>query len=328
MNSIKWRAAEMGFTIEKSGLMTTVQDFGRLGYRKIGMPVSGPMDPFAFRLANLLLQNDENCPGLEITLQGPVLHFTADTEIAICGADLTPSINDQIVMNNKPLPVQKGDVLRFGMAGSGMRAYIAFKNGINIPKQLGSTSTNTRAGIGGVEGRALKAGDQLDLFPSHYQYRKSNWGLSPSLFTYMEQREVRVLRSTQWESFKKSAQEDFLSGMFTILPESDRMGYRLKGPNLELSELNELLTEGIAMGTIQVPSNGQPIILMADSQPTGGYPKIANVITADLPVIAQLKPNQKISFREVSLEEAHLALKDAESFLKMIKAALKLKTVH
>ncbi|WP_456274438.1 5-oxoprolinase subunit C family protein [Bacillus sp. AK031] len=315
----------MGFSLEKSGLMTTIQDGGRIGYRNIGMPVSGPMDPFAFHLANLLLQNDENCPGLEITLQGPVLHFTADTEIAICGADLTPSINDQNVMNNKPLHVRKGDVLRFGMAASGMRAYIAFKNGINNPKQLGSTSTNTRAGVGGIEGRALKAGDKLDLYPAQYHGSKRNWGLAPSLFTYMEKREVRVLKSTQWDSFNSRAQADFLSGMFTILPQSDRMGYRLEGPRLELSESKELLTEGIAMGTIQVPSNGQPIILMADSQPTGGYPKIANVITADLSVIAQLKPNENIAFREVSLKEAHLALRQSEYKIRMIKAALKLR---
>jgi antagonist of KipI len=319
------RIVEMGFTVEKSGLQTTIQDSGRFGYRRIGMPVSGPMDDTAFRLANLAVGNKEGYAALEVTLQGPVLHFTSDTVIAICGADLNPSINNEYVLNNKPLQVHRGDVLRFGMASTGMRAYIAFQSGLKIEKQLGSSSTNTLAKIGGLHGRALKAGDKIALNAEAYSDKKCDWSISPSLFSYLQKKEVRIIRSRQWDWFSKEVQSRFKSGSFTIRPESDRMGYRLSGPLLSLKQPRELVTEGIAMGSIQVPPNGQPIILMADSQPTGGYPKIANIISADLPVIAQRKPNETITFREVTLAQAYEALTVNEAATKVVKAAIHLK---
>ncbi|EDL66145.1 biotin-dependent carboxyltransferase family protein [Bacillus sp. SG-1] len=315
----------MGFTVEKSGLLSTIQDSGRTGYRRIGMPVSGAMDDKAFRFANLLVGNNEGDEALEVTLQGPVLHFKSDTVIAISGADLNPSINNEPVPNNKPLLVGKGDVLRFGMAEKGMRAYVAFKGGLKVVKQLGSSSTNTLAKLGGYKGRALKAGDKIALNIEGHKDKQIQWSLSPTLFTYLQKKEVRIIRSRQWDWFTEEAQMHFLSGSFTIKPESDRMGYRLSGPALALKQSQELLTEGIAKGTIQVPASGQPIILMADSQPTGGYPKIANVITADLPIIAQLKPNESLSFKEVTLEEAYEALRETEAEMKMIRAAVRMK---
>jgi antagonist of KipI len=315
----------MGFSVEKSGLMTTIQDNGRTGYRNIGMPVSGPMDTTAFRLANLIVGNRETEAALEVTMQGPVLHFTSDTELALCGADLNPSINDEQVSNNKPLLIKKGDVLRFGLAEKGMRVYIAFKGGIKIEKQLGSSSTYLAAGIGGHKGRALKAGDKIELNLQGHSERDIPWFASPFFFTYLQKREVRILKSKQWNWFTKEAQSSFLSRDFTIQSESDRMGYRLDGPTLMTKERRELSTEGIVKGSIQVPANGRPIILMADSQPTGGYPKIANVITADLPVIAQLKPLEKIRFREVTMQEAYQALVDKEEDFKLLKAGIRLK---
>jgi antagonist of KipI len=317
----------MGFIVVKSGLLTTIQDRGRIGYRDIGMPVSGPMDELAFRAANLLVGNHEGDTAVEVTLQGPVLHFTADTIIAICGADLNPSINEEPVPNNKPLLIHQGDVLRFGMAAAGMRAYVSFRGGLHINKQLGSSSTNILAKIGGYEGRALKAGDKAALnTEGHYGMETYHWSLSQTVFSYLEKKEVRVLKSSQWDWFTEEARSIFLTESFRILPDSDRMGYRLSGPALWLEKPQELLTEGIAKGTVQVPSSGKPIILMADSQPTGGYPKIANIITADLPIIAQLKPSETISFKEVTLEEAFTALRDTEEKMKMVKAAIRLKT--
>lgn len=315
----------MGFSIEKGGLLTTIQDGGRSGYRNIGMPESGAMDRWAFRLANLLLRNREDSPALEITLQGPVLNFTSEAVIAICGADLNPEINGEKIAMYKRLYIKKGDVLRFGMAASGMRSYIAFKGGIKAAEQLGSASTNTIAGIGGYNGRALKPGDKIEVNSTEIQEREINWTLSSSLFSYMKKREVRVIRSLQWEWFTEEARKRFSAEKYAIRPESDRMGYRLDGPELSMKHQEELLTEGITKGTIQVPSNGQPIILMADSQPTGGYPKIANVITADLPIIAQLKPNETISFKEVSLQEAHQALREAEAEMRVARAGILLK---
>ncbi|WP_421378778.1 biotin-dependent carboxyltransferase family protein [Bacillus salacetis] len=315
----------MGFAVEKSGLLTTIQDSGRTGFRSIGMPVSGPMDKFAFRMANLAVGNEENEAALEVTLIGPVLHFTSDTVIAICGAALNPSINNEQIVNNKPLLIHKGDVLRFGTASAGMRAYIAFKGGLKIDQQLGSSSTNTLAKVGGFKGRSLKAGDKIELNTKSLIDEKVDWSLSSSLFSYLEKRELRVLKNRQWDWFSEEAQTRFLSEKFTIQQDSDRMGYRLTGPALSLKKPQELLTEGIAMGSIQVPSSGQPIILMADSQPTGGYPKIANIISADLPIIAQLKPNETLTFKEVTLEAAYEALKKTESEMKIVKAALQMK---
>ncbi|WP_409250976.1 biotin-dependent carboxyltransferase family protein [Bacillus sp. SCS-153A] len=315
----------MGFTVEKSGLLTTIQDSGRIGYRSIGMPVSGPMDDKAFRIANLLVGNNEGQEAIEVTLQGPVLHFTSDTTIAISGADLNPTINHERVLNNKPLHIHKGDVLRFGMASKGMRAYIAFKDGLRVAKSLGSISTNTLARIGGFEGRALKAGDKIALNTEGHTEKKVHWSLSPTAFSYLQKNEVRIIRSNQWDWFTGEAKRNFLSERFTIKPESDRMGYRLSGPALTLKQPKELLTEGTTMGSIQVPSSGQPIVLMADSQPTGGYPKIASVITADLPIIAQLKPNEELSFKEVTLTEAHKALRETEAEMKLVKAAITMK---
>ncbi|MGM0845306.1 MAG: biotin-dependent carboxyltransferase family protein [Bacillota bacterium] len=315
----------MGFSVEKSGMMTTIQDSGRTGYRSIGMPVSGPMDTTAFRLANLLVKNEENTPALEVTMQGPVLHFTANTVIALCGADMNPTINHEQVSNNQPLHIAKGDVLRFGMPAKGMRVYISFHGGIKLNKQLGSCSTYTPAAIGGYHGRPLKAGDKIELNVREHSDRKVSWSASPSFFNYLQKREIRVIKSKQWKWFAEEAQSSFLSEEFTIQAESDRMGYRLHGPSLLTKEAQELSTEGIAKGSIQVPASGQPIILMADSQPTGGYPKIANIITADLPIIAQLKPHEKITFKEVSLEEAYQALRDFEDDMKLIRAGIRLK---
>ncbi|RIW35067.1 biotin-dependent carboxyltransferase [Bacillus salacetis] len=316
----------MGFSVERSGLLTTIQDGGRIGYRDIGMPVSGPMDELAFRMANLLVGNAEGEAAVEITLQGPVLQFTSQAIIAICGADLNPSINDEPVSSNKPLQVRRGDVLRFGVAERGLRAYISFKGGMQVSKQLGSSSTNTLAKIGGYAGRPLKAGDKINLNTEEPGGSTIPWSLSPSLFSYLGKKEVRVIKSTQWDWFTEETQISFLSKEFMITPESDRMGYRLSGPPLRMKYSQELLTEGITKGTVQVPASGQPIVLMADSQPTGGYPKISNIITADLPVIAQKKPHETVTFKEVTLEDAYKALRNAENDIKLAAAAIRLKT--
>jgi antagonist of KipI len=313
--------AAMGVTVLKSGLLTTVQDLGRHGYQRAGIIVSGAMDSLSFRLANLLVGNEALAAGLEVTLIGPTLRFEVDSIIAICGGNFSPTINSEGIPLNKPIFVRKGDQLEFGTLQSGSRCYIAFKGGILIDQVLGSRSTCLPANFGGIKGRAIQKGDKLPLIDFSYQSsHKFSWSLSSYFNSLLFNNEpIRFLKGRQYYLFDDESIRLFQTTSYSLSNESNRMGYRMEGAPIHLSNQQELFTEGVAFGTIQVPANGQPIILMADRQTTGGYPKIAQVISVDLPRLAQLKPGDSINFSEVSIFEAQKLTLERENELKALR---------
>lgn len=306
--------------IIKPGLLTTVQDLGRYGYQQYGVTVSGAMDHVSPRLANILVGNDEGEGLLEITMLGPEIEFLDEMVIAITGGDLQPMLNGQGMVMAKSLLVQKGDKLSFKGMKKGCRSYIAFSGGVDLPPLMGSKATYTRGGIGGYEGRSLKAGDILTIGNGREPLTSLvGREVQEEFYEYKNTIEVRVVLGPQEEAFTEKGIKTFLSNSYTVTNECDRMGYRLEGETIEHKDGGDIISDGIAMGAIQVPSHGKPIIMMADRQTTGGYTKIGNVITVDLPKVAQAKPGDKIVFKEVTLEEAHRLLRELEGRILAIK---------
>lgn len=314
-------------TIHKSGMQTTVQDLGRTGFQQYGVVASGAMDPYALRIANLLVGNEENAAALEITLMGPSIHFVEDHVISICGGNLTPQLDSKVVGCWRAIPVAKGQTLTFGKPRAGSRCYVAVAGGIDVPVVMGSRSTYTRAELGGYLGRALESGDQLAIGEASAAQKSAvqngSWfAPSPS---YSSNPVIRIMKGRQFELFSEQSRKDFISETFSLNSQSDRMGYRLDGPRLALAEAQEMISEAVVFGSIQVPADGKLIILMADRQTAGGYPKIAEVITVDLPLISQLKPGDRLRFKEVSVEEAQHLLKLQEKKINHLKRAIKFK---
>ena len=294
----------MGFRVIKGGMLTTVQDFGRNGYQSQGFSVGGAMDVRSFKLANMLLDNPENEAVLEITLIGPVLEFTADTIIAITGGDFSPMLNDEPAAMYTALYVRKGDVLKFGSARTGSRCYVAFSGYLDIPVVMGSRCTSLKSRIGGFKGRKLEAGDYIG---ERIKRRYLPFFLSRKLKApdYANDDGVlRVVMGPQDDLISKQGIETFLSSEYTVTGEFDRMGCRLDGPIIAPKKTSDIISDGIALGAIQVPSAGKPIILLADRQTTGGYAKIANLISVDIPRLVQKKTYEKIRFKAVSVQEA------------------------
>ncbi|WP_210463063.1 5-oxoprolinase subunit C family protein [Rufibacter roseolus] len=331
----------MGIKVEKPGLLTTVQDLGRYGFQKQGMVVSGAMDSFALRLAILLAGNPENAAALEITLSGPSLRFQEDSLIALAGANLSPKLNGTPVPNHRPVFVRKDTLLEFGAPVQGCRTYLAVTGGIDVPLVMGSASTYARAGVGGWNGRALQKDDVLlvnlptseqlqhwqEKCPAGEPFLVSSWGLSRDLLpAYSENPTVRVLPGPEFALFSENAQETFWNSEFKVSPAADRMGYRVEGPVLSLKEPVELLSSAVTFGTVQVTPSGNPIILMAEHQTTGGYPRIGQIISADLPLLAQVRPGAKLRFRQVSLTEAHQLYYRREQTLEHLKRVLHLQS--
>lgn len=302
----------MSITVIKPGLLSSFQDLGRFGHQHLGVPVGGAMDSRAHRLANLLAGNAEDEATLEVTLTGPVLHFDSPGCIAISGAQLSPTLNKTPIPNNRPIIVRAGDVLAFGPRVSGMRAYIAWNGGIELPTVLGSRSTYLRGGFGGFQGRALKPGDVLHLRRPPDSSRLDEleqelWKIKvylPAILGLVPRAAIRVIRGAHTSMFTDTSIADFFSSDYRINSQSERMGYRLEGARLSLNSTTQLLSEATSFGSIQVPQDGNPIILMADRQTTGGYAKIAHTATVDLPVIAQSMPGETLRFTEVTLVQA------------------------
>ena len=299
----------MPLEILDAGFLTTIQDLGRFGYQRLGIPPAGAMDPFALRAANALVGNEPGEAGLEITLMGPRIRFTEACIIAIAGADLDPRIDGAQVDGWKPLLVRAGSILGFAGRRSGVRAYLAVSGGIAVEPWLGSRSTYLMASVGGLEGRALRAGDRLPI---------GRAAITPSALSrppiapehrppYSSNPTVRVVLGPHADRFTEEGIRDFLAGSYEITSDSNRMGYRLEGPRIAHSRGPDIISCGIPLGGIQVPGNGQPIVLMADHQTTGGYTMIATVIQADIPLVAQCLPGERLSFRAVELEEARAA---------------------
>jgi len=327
----------MSIHVHKPGLLSTLQDAGRYGYQKYGVIVSGAMDPFAHRTANWLVGNEEDEATMEMTVIGPVLYFAEAALIAICGSNLQPRIDGVSVPLWRPVYVKAGTTLQFASSREGCRSYLAVAGGFNVPRQMASYSTYLRAGIGGFEGRALKERDQLQVKPASalsrsIQQRLSSrmdgdapfgtisWRVSYELLpAYAANPEIRVNAGAQYDLFEPASLEALLTAEFVVQPQSDRMGYRLTGKPLMMIERKEMLSEPVTFGTMQVPPDGNPIVLMADRQTTGGYPKVAQVISADLPLLAQAQIGSRIRFKLINLyeaQEAHLKMELNVNFLK------------
>lgn len=294
----------MGIKFLNGGFLTTIQDMGRTGYQESGMSVSGVMDQRSAALANILVGNDENEGVLEITLMGPMAEFTAENIIAVTGGNLGPKLNGKDLPMYQAVEVHKGDSLSFSGMFSGSRAYMAFAGGLDIPVVMGSKSTNLKSKVGGYEGRKLGAGDEISFASPktslpNMRLRK----IKQDDFAATEQT-LRVVMGPQDDYFTEKGIETFLTETYTFTNESDRMGCRCEGEVIEHKAGGDIITDGIAFGAIQVPSHGKPIIMMADHQTTGGYTKIAGVISVDLPKVAQSRPGYKVKFQKVSIEEA------------------------
>lgn len=317
----------MGVVVQKPGLFTTIQDLGRIGFQKYGVVAGGAMDTASHRLANLLVGNNEEEATLEMTLLGPELLFTTDVVFAICGGGFQGKIGDEVVPVGRPVFAQKESLLKIGACQIGCRGYIAFSGGIKTPLLLNSRSTYERGGFGGLHGTKLKKGDVLPidgqkrLFPIKKQnFSTTKWYVPSS----SPKTTVRVLKGREFAHFSTEAIAAFFSENYQISQDADRMGYRLLGKKLETKTKTELLSEATTFGTIQVPPNGQPIVLMADRQTTGGYPKIATVSSVDLPLLAQLKPGDQLRFQLITLEESQRLFIQREKYFRVLTKQLKL----
>lgn len=310
----------MGIRIIKAGMLTTVQDLGRTGYQSQGFPVAGVMDVRSFKIANLLLDNPENEAVLEFTLIGPTLEFTADTLIAITGGDFQPTINGEPAPMYTAIYINKGDVLKFGSARTGSRGYIAFSCYLQIPVVMGSRCTNMKSSIGGFKGRRLQDGDYINF---RIKRRYLRYFLSRSLeLDEFDQEDavLRVVMGPQDDLFSKQGIETFLNSEYTVTSDFDRMGCRLEGPFIARKEDSDMISDGIAFGSVQVPAHGKPIVLLSDRQTTGGYPKIATVASVDIPKLVQRKTDHKIRFKAISVQEAQrLYLEELEELNVMRK---------
>ncbi len=309
----------MSILVQKSGILSTIQDLGRKGFRKFGINPNGAMDSHAVRLINILLGNDETEAVLEMHFPAPKLLFEKSAVIAIGGADFGAKIDDESIENWRPFFIEENKTLSFTEKISGNRAYLAVRGGLKIKKWLGSASTNLTAEIGGFEGRNLRSGDRIDL-NSKFKIQNSKfinqrpktkdqrpkfpYKISNDLIPrYSSFPTVRVVAGAEFERLTALGEQNFLKQNFTIGRDSDRMGFRLQGEPLYLLEETELVSSAVDFGTIQLLPDGQTIVLMADCQTSGGYPRIARVASTDLPVLAQLGANDKVGFEMISSAE-------------------------
>ena len=310
----------MGICVQRGGPLTTVQDKGRLGYQNLGFSASGAMDRRALRLANLLLDNEENDAVLEVTMVGPKFTFESPNCFVLTGADLKASLNGQVLETNRVYAAGAGDVVDFPQSfpSRGARAYIGFAGGLDLPPLMGSRSTYLKGKMGGLEGRGLKTGDRLEVLAPRPQLPNLEKRRLPEDFETVyggRQVKIRVILGPQEDSFTPEGLKLFLNQPYRVTPNSDRMGSRLDGPVIPHKGRADIISDGIAFGAIQVPSEGKPIILLADRQSTGGYTKIANVITVDLPKVAQRMVGDEIRFEAVSVEQAQQWLRQEEEAL-------------
>jgi biotin-dependent carboxylase-like uncharacterized protein len=296
------------FVVEP-GLLTTVQDLGRFGHQRVGVPPSGPMDRAAFVVANRLVGNPAGAAALECTIKGPRLEVRQAAMVAVTGAPMRFTVNGDEAPSWTAIRVRPGDILGSQMASAGCRAYLAVAGGIDVPLALGSRATYLRGRLGGLGGRALQKGDALPVGPpapgAAREGRTVPAALRPA---YPAERECRVILGPQDDRFTADGLRAFLEGPYDVTPQADRMGYRLKGPAIAHAHGHDIVSDGIPLGGIQVPGEAQPIVLLVDRQTTGGYTKIATVIGVDIGAISQTRPGQRVRFRRVTLEEAHAAL--------------------
>ncbi len=306
----------MSMKVIKPGMLSSFQDGGRWGYQSLGVSVCGAMDLLSHQLANVIVGNTEDFATLEITLMGPTLTFTESCCVCLAGADMQAKLNDKPVNRYRPLVISPGDTLTLPQAKEGTRAYLAAYGGFAIPRLLGSQSTYLRSGFGGWHGRGLKAGDEIALnvsLPTSANALKTLsetlWNKRiylPSALGIWASRKsiVRWVRSEDWTDLTPQSQAAMYKTAWRIANDADRMGFRLEGPKLTLQTQKERLSEPTTFGTMQLPASGQPIVLMADRQTTGGYPKLGCISSVDLPILAQKKPGDHVHFMAIDLTQA------------------------
>ena len=299
----------MSITILKSGVQTTIQDIGRYGYSHFGISSSGAADLFSFRLGNIIVGNTEELAGIEMTLLGGDFKFNSDAVIAITGSPFNLSLDSQEISYNQSIYVKKNQILSVGITKGGARSYLLVKGGIKTENYLNSKTTHVMSGMGGFMGRPLKKGDILEIDKNN----KINITNIPNNLDEINTSKIRINKGLQSSYFSDSTWAAFTSKMFTVSEVFSRMGIRLKGNPIHSSKGNEILTEGIPLGAIQVPGGGEPIISFVEHQTTGGYPKIANVISADLCKVGQLKPGDKFQFELISFEDAEILRLEQEA---------------
>tara|TARA_Y100000817_G_scaffold191186_2_gene149354 strand:+ start:310 stop:1404 length:1095 start_codon:yes stop_codon:yes gene_type:complete len=307
-------------TVVTPGTFTTIQDIGRKGFQRLGVPESGAMDIFSFKAGNLLVGNDHNLPSLEMTLFGPELYFEDSAVIAVTGADLSPKINGKKVKNWSTIKINPKSTLTFdGPVSNGGRGYLSINGGFSSPnlnKILGSFSTYVPANFGGYLGRPLLEGDSF-INNSEKAFKNTQQLKSPPVFHDKET--LRVVLGPQDDRFFDSSINELLSSEYQITPDSDRIGCRLSGPKLIHNDGPDVISDGNTFGTIQIPGSGEPIILLSDRGTTGGYTKIASVISADWSRLAQLVPGCTVKFQEVSLEQAYQFKQEEENILNSLR---------
>lgn len=304
----------MGIKVIKPGLQTTIQDLGRIGYLKDGIAKSGAMDPNAMQLANWLVDNHKNHPVFEITILGPTLEFNCATTIAICGADFDLFLNDKMICNDQTIEINTGDILKFGKINAGARAYLAISADFVLPKIMNSYSTHLTASFGGYSGRALRENDFIQL----KNIRQVEQKKLPERLTniYSGKYLIRCVDSVETNYFSDEEKKYFYQQSFTVSPNSNRMGIRLDGSSVISQTKDAIVSSGLVQGSIQIPPSGLPIISSVDGQTIGGYPRIANIIEADLPLLGQLRAKDKINFSHVSTTVAKQILVQNSELIK------------
>ena len=300
--------------VEAPGLFTTIQDLGRPGYGTLGVSASGAADPIALRLGNQLVGNPENTGALEMTLLGGAFAFSEETLLAITGSDFAPTLDGVAVPLWSSFSVSPRQRLHVGSTRTGARCYLCIQGGIVLKNFLGSASTHILSGLGGLQGRALQKGDVLTVGPPLPRFAPRK--LSSHGIEQLTAREkLRVTEGPQWDWFSESSREFLFTSGYRVTEEANRMGLRLDGTKISINSHEPMITEGVSLGAIQIPPDGQPIILFVEQQTTGGYPKIANIISADISSVGQLRPRDEIRFERVTMAQAHRLLLEQEGML-------------
>ncbi|MBV9573811.1 MAG: biotin-dependent carboxyltransferase [Acidobacteriales bacterium] len=296
------------------GLLTTVQDLGRPGFGPMGVSAAGAADPLALQIGNRLVDNARGAAALEMTLLGGSFRFPEGAVVALAGSDFGPLLDDIPIEMWALIKLGPGQTLKLGPSRSGARCYLCVRGGIAAGMFLGSASTDVLSGLGGYNGRPLRKGDVLNIGETEGPFRKAALG-SEALKKLSPRKVLRLTPGPQSDWFPESSQQLFYGNSYRVSEESNRMGLRLKGPPVLAGAGGGMITEGVSLGAIQIPEGGQPIILFVEQQTTGGYPKIANVISADLSSVGQLRPRDEVRFEKVSWEMARAALREQEALL-------------
>ena len=291
----------MSVIVQKAGVLTTIQDYGRYGYEAIGITNAGAVDKYSMFTANLLIGNPKEAPVLEATLLGPTLEFLESTQIAITGGDMSPEINGIPVQMNSALVVREGDILALGIAKKGCRSYIAIRGGFLGKEEMGSVSTDLKCKLGGVNGDKLKDQDKLETAPFVFYKKKSKCLREKK---QAKEQVIRIVKGPEYNHFTKEGKAVFLNSEYLMTNDMNRMACKLEGPEIESIGTNDIISNSIVTGSIQIASNRKPIIMLVDHQTTGGYAVIGTVILIDIDKLAQCKPGDKVKFKVVSIATA------------------------